>query len=69
MKDLRDNATTDNYLRQMPRRWRIGDVYSPRDLGPAEMSKWRTARPPKKDIIDMLGFNPLDNYKVCNVTS
>ncbi|KAL2173236.1 mitochondrial 37S ribosomal protein bS18m [Thermothelomyces heterothallicus CBS 202.75] len=63
VKDLRATATTDNYLRQMPRRWRTGDVYAPRDMSPAEMRKWRQGRRPTRDIIDMLGFNPLDNYK------
>ncbi|KAK3309037.1 ribosomal protein S18 [Chaetomium strumarium] len=63
LKDLRNHATTDNYLRQMPRRWRTGDVYAPRDLSPTEMSKWRQGRKPLKDVIDVFGFNPLDNYK------
>ncbi|KAL2196436.1 ribosomal protein S18 [Corynascus similis CBS 632.67] len=63
VKDLRATAMTDNYLRQMPRRWRTGDVYAPRDMSPAEMRKWRQGRRPTKDIVDMLGFNPLDNYK------
>lgn len=65
IKDMRQNLTTDNYVRQMPRRWRIGEVYSPRDMKPAEMSKWRQGRPPKKDMVDILGFSPLDNYRVC----
>lgn len=65
VKDLRATATTENYLRQMPRRWRTGDVYAPRDMSPAEMRKWRQGRSPTRDIIDMLGFNPIDNYKVC----
>lgn len=65
VKDLRMSATTDSYMRQMPRRWRTGDVYAPKDLSSAEMSKWRTAKKPSKDIVDMLGINPLDNYRVC----
>jgi small subunit ribosomal protein S18 len=63
IKDMRQNLTTDNYVRQMPRRWRVGEVYSPRDMKPAEMSKWRQGRPPKKDMVDILGFSPLDNYR------
>ncbi|KAL2133743.1 hypothetical protein VTI74DRAFT_1823 [Chaetomium olivicolor] len=63
LRDLQSSATTDNYLRQMPRRWKTGEVYAPRDLSPTEMAKWRKAKPPTRDIIDMLGFNPLDNYK------
>ncbi|KXX79312.1 hypothetical protein MMYC01_203240 [Madurella mycetomatis] len=63
VKDVRANVVTENYIRQMPRRWRSGDVYSPRDLSPREMVKWKQAKAPKKDIIDMLGISPLDNYK------
>jgi small subunit ribosomal protein S18 len=64
VRELRFAAVTDNYMRQMPRRWKTGDVYAPRDLSPTEMDKWRQARPPETDVVDMFGFNPLDNYKV-----
>lgn len=49
----------------MPRHWKAGDVYAPHDLSPAEMRKWRSRQPPKKDVMDLLGANPLDMYKVC----
>lgn len=49
----------------MPRHWKAGDVYAPHDLSPAEMRKWRSRQPPKKDVMDLLGVNPLDMYKVC----
>jgi small subunit ribosomal protein S18 len=64
VRDMRTNATTENYVRQMPRRWRTGDLYAPRDLTPAEMKKWRQGRRPNMDVVDMLGFSPLDNYRV-----
>ncbi|KAK0635650.1 hypothetical protein B0T17DRAFT_516875 [Bombardia bombarda] len=64
IKDLRDTTAKDNYMRQMPRRWQVGDVYAPKDLGPAEMKKWRKFNAGTKgDIIDTLGYNPLDNYR------
>ncbi|KAK3945953.1 ribosomal protein S18 [Diplogelasinospora grovesii] len=63
VKDLRAAHTTDSYLRHMPRRWRAGDLYAPKDLSPVEMKKWRTPHTPKKDVLDMLGLNPLDNYR------
>lgn len=63
--DVRMNVTSDNYVRQMARRWRIGDVYAPHDLSPAEQRKWRVGKRPAVDVVDMLGFNPVDNYKVC----
>ncbi|KAJ4306200.1 hypothetical protein N0V88_000996 [Collariella sp. IMI 366227] len=62
-RDMQSMGETDNYMRQMPRRWKTGDVYAPRDLSPAEMGKWRRANPPKQDILDVLGVNPVDNYK------
>lgn len=64
VKDVRTSEITESYVRQMPRRWKVGDVYAPRDLSPAEMMKWRKGRAPNKDVVDMLGFNPLDNYRV-----
>jgi small subunit ribosomal protein S18 len=64
VKDFRANAVTENYVRQMPRRWRTGEVYAPRDMSPIEMAKWRVGKRPETDVVDLLGFNPLDNYKV-----
>lgn len=54
--------------RQMTRRWKSGDVYSPHDLSGVEMQKWKTVVKkgrPQKDVFDMLAINPLDQYKVC----
>lgn len=50
--------------RQMTRNWKDGDVYAPHDLSEVEMIKWRQPKRPSRDIIDMLGLNPLDHYKV-----
>ncbi|KAI5926935.1 ribosomal protein S18 [Camillea tinctor] len=66
---LRERSRDDEYARQMLRRWRFGDVYTPRDLGPGEMSKWRRASPRKVDLVDMLGLRPLDMYKNFSVIS
>jgi len=65
IQSTRASATTDAFVRQMPRRWRTGDVYAPRDLSPVEMRKWRRPSAPKTDVVDMLGFSPVDNYRVC----
>ena len=51
-------------MRQMRRRWQTGDVFAPRDLSPKEMDKYRSRKAPTNDIIDALGINPLDNYRV-----
>lgn len=61
---LRHKTISDQFLRQMPRQWRAGDVYAPHDLSPFEMKKWRRQGSPKKDVLDMLGVNPLDMYRV-----
>ena len=61
---LRHKTVSDQFLRQMPRQWKTGDVYAPHDLSPYEMKKWRRQSGPKKDVLDMLGVNPLDMYRV-----
>lgn len=48
------------------RKWREGDIYSPHDLSPEEMKKWRMAKPVTVDVFDTLGINPLHEYKVSN---
>lgn len=53
--------------RQMPRtwKWQVGDVYAPHDLSPVEAAKWRQRKSSQRDVFDMLGINPLHEYKVC----
>ena len=46
------------------REWNAGDVYAPHDLSWAENSKWRVKKPPEHDVFDVLGINPLHEYKV-----
>lgn len=48
----------------MSRKWRSGDVYTPHDLTPREVMKFKTTKRPSRDIFDALGINPLDHYKV-----
>ncbi|KAK3403475.1 hypothetical protein B0T20DRAFT_401022 [Sordaria brevicollis] len=63
---LQSEVTANNYLRQMKRRWTNGDVYAPRDLGAYEMKgkpAGAMAQMPKVDVVDELGFSPLDNYR------
>lgn len=65
----RAQAAREELSRQMTRNWKPGDVYAPHDLSPAEMLKWRQPKQPTKDIIDMLGLNPIDHYRVRLVRS
>lgn len=53
-----------DYMRQLPRRWRAGDVYSPHDLSPSEVAKWRKSTARRQDLVDLLGLRPLDMYRV-----
>jgi small subunit ribosomal protein S18 len=64
VETLRHKAVSEQYLRQMPRRWETGDVYAPHDMSPFEMHKWRARPRPTKDVMDVLGLNPLDLYRV-----
>ncbi|ATY66246.1 37S ribosomal S18 [Cordyceps militaris] len=60
---LKSRKVSNDYLRQMPRRWLPGDVYSPHDLSPREMDKWRRRNRREADVVDILGLRPLDMYK------
>ncbi|KAF6845248.1 ribosomal protein S18 [Colletotrichum musicola] len=69
LQSLRDKKISDDFLKQMPRRWKNGDVYAPHDLSPVEMTKFRKPRRPDVDIVDMLGINPKDYYRNFSVIS
>jgi hypothetical protein len=60
----KDNLKRESLARQSTRNWKPGDIYAPHDLSPQEMVKWKAPKQPTKDIIDMLGLNPLDHYRV-----
>jgi len=69
--DIERAAYRQDLEKQLTRRWRSGDVYSPHDLSGVEMSKWKQIQPkgkPKRDILDMLKINPMDHYKVSNLS-
>lgn len=59
-----ENLNRQNLARQSTRNWKPGDIYAPHDLSPQEMVKWKQPKQPSKDIIDLLGLNPLDHYRV-----
>jgi small subunit ribosomal protein S18 len=64
LASLNQAAVVQAYMQEMPRTWRAGDVYSPRDLGPGEMNKWKQNRKAKEDPLDLLGIDPLESWKV-----
>lgn len=53
--------------RKMPRtlKWKVGDVYAPHDLSAVEARKWSRRKSSERDVFDVLGINPLEEYKVC----
>ena len=64
-EQLGRNVKRRDLLQQMTRRWRNGDVYSPHDLTGYAMSKFRRKRiRPPIDVLDLLGVDPLREYKV-----
>ncbi|KAK0720547.1 ribosomal protein S18 [Lasiosphaeris hirsuta] len=63
IKDMAQLHETDSYMKMIARRWKKGDVYAPRDLSPVEMRRWKLWNESQGDAVDLLGFNPLDNYR------
>ncbi|KAK8089817.1 ribosomal protein s18 [Apiospora hydei] len=62
--DLKGKNISEDYMRQMPRRWREGELYAPHDLSEVEAAKWRKMTNVQRDQVDMLGLRPLDMYSV-----
>lgn len=71
--NLQAQRQANNELeRQMPRRWKVGDVYAPHDLSSAEMEKWKGRRAMVGggrgrvwgDVLDVLAVEPEAEYKV-----
>ncbi|KAI1133421.1 ribosomal protein S18 [Nemania abortiva] len=67
--ELRSKGRQEDFIRQLPRRWRAGDVYAPHDMSPSEMVKWRRNTARKEDLVDLLGLRPLDMYRNFSVIS
>ncbi|KAK7952187.1 mitochondrial 37S ribosomal protein bS18m [Apiospora aurea] len=67
--DLKGKNVSEDYMRQMPRRWREGELYAPHDLSEVEAAKWRKMTNVQRDLVDMLGLRPLDMYSNFSVVS
>ena len=60
-----DSERRSQFQRQIFRRWQPGDVYGPSDLSGVEMKRWKYGRKkPQSDAFDVLGINPVNEYKV-----
>jgi small subunit ribosomal protein S18 len=63
--EMLESEKRANFQRQVHRKWQPGDVYSPSDLSGTEQKKWKTGRKkPQSDAFDILGVNPVLEYKV-----
>ena len=49
--------------RMAPRRWEAGEVIAPHDLSAVEMQKWRMRQRPRRDVLDVLGLDPRNEWK------
>jgi small subunit ribosomal protein S18 len=65
-----ESERREQFQRQIYRKWQPGDVYSPHDLTGAEQRKWKMGRKkPQQDAFDVLGINPLNEYKNFTIMS
>jgi hypothetical protein len=64
-REMVESEKRSQFQRQIYRKWQPGDVYSPADLSGAEQKKWKFGRKrPQSDAFDILGINPVLEYKV-----
>lgn len=64
-RELAESERLAQYQRQIFRKWQPGDVYAPHDLSGIEQRKWKQGRKrPQEDAFDILGINPVLEYKV-----
>jgi hypothetical protein len=64
-REMVESERREQFQRQIFRRWQTGDIYSPHDLTGAEQKKWKFGRKkPQSDAFDVLGINPVNEYKV-----
>lgn len=67
-REMEQSERREQFQRQVFRKWQPGDVYSPHDLTGAEQKKWKFGRKkPQSDAFDVLGINPINEYKVGRV--
>lgn len=63
-REMLESEKRSQFQRQIYRKWQPGDVYSPGDLSGVEQQKWKKGRSkPQTDAIDVLGINPVLEYK------
>ncbi|MCJ1452830.1 hypothetical protein MMC28_003175 [Mycoblastus sanguinarius] len=63
LEDVDKTRRASELERQMARKWKGGDVYAPHDLSSVEMGKWKQRRASERDAFDVLGVDPVGEYK------
>ncbi|KIH90502.1 37S ribosomal protein [Sporothrix brasiliensis 5110] len=63
LEKMAERKTTEDYARHLTRRWRVGDLYTAHDLGVEEMHQWGESYLSQRDVIEILGINPIDEYR------
>ncbi|KAH0562312.1 hypothetical protein GP486_002993 [Trichoglossum hirsutum] len=69
LEAIAQHGRSTDLEKMMTRKWKVGDVYAPHDLSPAEMKKWRTRVKPSRDPFDVLAINPIHEYKNFSIMS
>ncbi|PQE04755.1 ribosomal S18 protein [Rutstroemia sp. NJR-2017a BBW] len=62
--DIEAHTLRADLSKQISRKWKLGDIYAPHDLSDVEMAKWKKKAKVTHDVFDVIGFNPLEQYKV-----
>ncbi|PQE05796.1 37S ribosomal RSM18 mitochondrial protein [Rutstroemia sp. NJR-2017a BVV2] len=62
--DIDAHTLRGDLSKQISRKWKVGDIYAPHDLSDVEMAKWKKKAKVTHDVFDVIGFNPLEQYKV-----
>jgi hypothetical protein len=62
--DIEAHTLRADLSKQISRKWKVGDIYAPHDLSDVEMAKWKKKAKVTHDVFDVIGFNPLEQYKV-----
>ncbi|CAZ81886.1 unnamed protein product [Tuber melanosporum] len=60
---LPEDYISDQDLQKLQSRFLPGDIYAPHDLSHAQQRSRRTRRSPRFDVCDLVGINPVKEYK------
>ncbi|KAG0634598.1 ribosomal protein S18 [Tuber brumale] len=60
---LPEDYISDQDLQKLQSRFSPGDIYAPHDLSHAQQRSRRTRRSPRFDVCDLVGVNPVKEYK------